>query len=211
MIKFNDDENVRLDRQIKITKLEINKKIKDCESNIKDISNSKIATTTERGGKYTLISVRENMKTNIVAKLQEFIKRFKVNEEGYYRKYKDLVGEDQHSIDSKAGMIGSNFLQQGESHDDILKQREVEINNIVKSINELTAMFKDLQTLVVEQGTILDRIDYNIETAERGIIDANKELTKADKNLSSNCARNANLTLIVIIFFLALLILMKFK
>jgi syntaxin 16 len=153
------------------------------------------------------------MKTNIVAKLQEFIKRYKLNEEDYYGKYKDLVGEDSHrnSVDSKTGMGGSNFLQMESHQDSVLKQREVEINNIVKSINELTAMFKDLQTLVVEQGTILDRIDYNIDNAHRGVIDANDELRKADKNLSSNCARNANVTLIFAIFVLSLLILLKFK
>jgi syntaxin 16 len=137
-----------------------------------------------------------------------------LKEEDYYIKYKELVGEDIHinSLDSKSALDGGgnkDFLQQQDRHDEVLQQREVEINNLVKTINELSSMFKDLQMLVVEQGTILDRIDYNIESTEKIIIDANDHLTQADKNLASNCARNANLTLIAVIFVLSLLILMK--
>jgi syntaxin 16 len=32
-------------------------------------------------------------------------------------------------------------------------------------MNELAVIFKELSTLVIEQGTILDRIDFNIEQA----------------------------------------------
>jgi syntaxin 16 len=36
---------------------------------------------------------------------------------------------------------------------------------LVNSITNLASIFKDLSDLTLEQGTILDRIDYNIESA----------------------------------------------
>jgi len=42
-------------------------------------------------------------------------------------------------------------------------RRDHEINAIVQSIEELSQIFKELAVLVIDQGTILDRIDYNME------------------------------------------------
>jgi hypothetical protein len=48
MFKFNDDENIKLDRIIKTTREEITKKIKTCEENIKKISYEVIDSNEER-------------------------------------------------------------------------------------------------------------------------------------------------------------------
>ena len=38
-----------------------------------------------------------------------------------------------------------------------------EIVRVAQSINELATLFRELNVLVIEQGSIIDRIDYNIE------------------------------------------------
>ena len=40
-----------------------------------------------------------------------------------------------------------------------------EVRGILQSINDLAQIMKDLSVLVIDQGTILDRIDYNMEQA----------------------------------------------
>jgi uncharacterized FlaG/YvyC family protein len=49
------------------------------------------------------------------------------------------------------------------NNDAVIEQREQEINDIAKGIIELADIFKDLQSMVIDQGTMLDRIDYNVE------------------------------------------------
>lgn len=56
--------------------------------------------------------------------------------------------------------------------------RGKEISNIARSINELAVLFKDLSVLVVEQGTILDRIDYNVKEAKENMEQAIVHLEK---------------------------------
>jgi len=60
--------------------------------------------------------------------------------------------------------------------------RDKQIRKIYRSIVELNEMTKDLAMLIVDQGTILDRIDYNIENASYETERAVEELTQAEKH-----------------------------
>ena len=62
------------------------------------------------------------------------------------------------------------------------EQRSQEITNIAQSINELHTIFKELAVLVIDQGTILDRIDYNLEQVSATVEEGRKQLTKAEKH-----------------------------
>ncbi|KRZ07953.1 Syntaxin-16 [Trichinella zimbabwensis] len=45
----------------------------------------------------------------------------------------------------------------------LVKEREREILHVTRSIVELNQLFRDLATYISDQGTVLDRIDYNVE------------------------------------------------
>lgn len=47
----------------------------------------------------------------------------------------------------------------------VAEERDREVRNILQSIADLGQIMKDLSVLVIDQGTILDRIDYNMEQA----------------------------------------------
>ena len=49
----------------------------------------------------------------------------------------------------------------------LAEERDREVRNILQSIADLGQIMKDLSVLVIDQGTILDRIDYNMEQARR--------------------------------------------
>ena len=67
------------------------------------------------------------------------------------------------------------------NNDREISQRESEINEIAKSIFQLSDLFKELQSMVVEQGTMLDRIDYNIEQTVVHVKQGHKELVQVKK------------------------------
>lgn len=61
------------------------------------------------------------------------------------------------------------------------RQRDRELTEIAKSISELAELFKDLSGLVIDQGTLLDSVEYNIEQTSVQVADAVKELDTATR------------------------------
>lgn len=73
-------------------------------------------------------------------------------------------------------MLQETSQRQTGQNDAAIAQREREINDIAKGIIELSDIFRELQTMIIDQGTMLDRIDYNVERMGTEVKAADKEL-----------------------------------
>ena len=214
--KFDDQENKKLNKSIKEISTEMTQELKQCQNILKEIIIDKedlndINNFSELNA--TNVQIKQNMKQNIITKLNDFTKKFKLNQELYNNKFQDFVIDEEmanksFSIRKNEEKNSNDFLSTQENNDQ-LRRRDEDLTNLLKSVNDLAQIFKDMQTLVMEQGTILDRIDYNIDIASSNISKGKKNITKADKHMKNNCFRNVIIILIVIIFIEALLLVLK--
>lgn len=83
---------------------------------------------------------------------------------------------DKSFSQSTLSQLQTSQQRQYANNDSAIAQREREINDIAKGIIELSDIFKDLQTMVIDQGTMLDRIDFNVERMTTEVKGAEKEL-----------------------------------
>ncbi|EFQ26135.1 SNARE domain-containing protein [Colletotrichum graminicola M1.001] len=98
-----------------------------------------------------------------------------------------------------------------QSNDAAIIQREREIEDIAQGIIELADIFRDLQTMVIDQGTMLDRIDYNVERMATDVKGAEKELVVAAGYQKKTTKRKIILLLLIIIAGMIILLVIKPK
>ena len=104
------------------------------------------------------------------------------------------------------------LMQQSLQNVDLLNQRDQEIDKIVRSIEQLNSIFKDVTTLIHDQGTVLDRIDHNVAQSAIRVEQAHKSLVKAEKLQKSNRKMMVIFVLTcVVVFLTVLLIIVKFS
>ena len=206
LVKFNEDENDEIDKQIKDLAHSMTDKVLCVEGNIRKLNSyqKENLTDIER-------ILNENMKLTLAQKLKEFTQEFKANEVNYSNSFKQFNSNnnniDEEILDEDES---NNNLCQINDGNEILLKRDREISKLLDSINDLASIFKDIQNLVQEQGTILDRIDYNIEEASDKTKEAHKHLIKANEHLKNNCFNKAILILMIVIFIECVLIMFKY-
>ena len=90
------------------------------------------------------------------------------------------------------------------------KARQGDIGKLVRQINELAVIFKELSILVVEQGTVLDRIDYNVSEARKQVEKGKKELDKAANAEKSTRAKSVLTCLVTSNLIMGFLLVLRF-
>ncbi|RMZ54704.1 hypothetical protein APUTEX25_003082, partial [Auxenochlorella protothecoides] len=91
----------------------------------------------------------------------------------------------------------------------LIDDRDREVAGIVASIHELAQIMKDLSVLVIDQGTVLDRIDYNMEATAAQVTEGVKQLAKAEKKQKQGLMAVCIMFLLVAIGILVLFVVIK--
>ncbi|XP_055329364.1 syntaxin-16-like [Paramacrobiotus metropolitanus] len=97
-------------------------------------------------------------------------------------------------------------LQIHEENVEMARHRERQITEVVKSITELNEIFNDLSMMVVEQGTVVDRIDYNVDRAAGQTAVGLQQLQKAENYQRKNRKFICIVFLAVVIVFLMIIL-----
>ena len=224
MLQFNEEENKKISKNIKKVSTQLKQELKQVNKNIRLYINEEL----KQADNELQYRIKNNMSQNILTELNSFSKKFKLNQEIYSKKCKELVIEEEednnnflelydistNNSDNNDNIINDNDANQNflmkEEPDQLLQKRENELNEIVRGVNKLQELFKDLHIIVIEQGTILDRIDYNIDVGFNNVSKGKKKIIEADEHHKGSCFRNAILFLLITIFVECLLILFKF-
>lgn len=61
----------------------------------------------------------------------------------------------------------------------LLQERDKEITQLASGVLEVSTIFREMQSLIINQGTIIDRIDYNLQNTVIELKSGQKELDRA--------------------------------
>lgn len=92
--------------------------------------------------------------------------------------------QQQQLLQKQAQLPMDDQLALDAQHNARLRERQAEMNAILKSFAELNTLFQEVNTLVVDQGSALDRIDYNIEQVEHRVELGAVSLEKAHRTIT---------------------------
>ena len=205
---FNETESKLITQNIQMISSKMTQQLKKCKQLAKELKIQLSLSDLDE-------NVKINMYQNLLNRLAETTRALQINEEMQLQKYQEFNGvEDSFFNLNNYDSIETNQTQNFKSIDtkklDVNKERNKEIDQIVKTVNELKEIFMDVSELVIAQGTILDRIDYNTYQIRHNIRRGNKEMEETHERLKSGCLRRINQILVLSIFIMAILIIFKF-
>jgi len=177
------------------------------------------AATRRAGGEEAAIGA--NVQRSLAKQLQELSVSFRQSQRKYLAEVqaqKGMGGTSNHfaGIGDLSTEEGGSFFttQQVQVVDDLqeaIESRDQEISKIAQSIEELGTIFKELAVLVIDQGTILDRIDYNMEAVVESTKTGVKQLEKAEKAQKNARPMKCIVCLVITIVILMVILILKHK
>jgi len=213
-LRFENDYSDQ-DREIEILTQTITGLIRKCQTMLK-----KIATIGNEEGAnlpYQERAVRLNVMRAKATKVQQLSKQFRKIQKHFLEKLAGQKGTGSQFFTEDSGIsldgvdrgLTDAQMQELARMDTTASQRQADIVKIAQSVNELAQIFNELNVLVVQQGTVLDRIDYNIEQTLGQLKGAHVELKKAEKYQKRSRSTMCIIVLVVLIAFCSLILIFR--
>ncbi|KAL6458582.1 hypothetical protein MHYP_G00338120 [Metynnis hypsauchen] len=186
------DDSSEEEHAIEITTQEITQMFHRCQRAVTGLQ-SRCGHCTEQEER-----LLRNVVSSLAQSLQELSTSFRHTQSSYLKRMKNREERSRHFFDSGPLMeededvalydrgFTDDQLALVEQNTVLVEEREREIRQIVQSISDLNEIFRDLAGMVVEQGTVLDRIDFNVEQACVRTEDGLKQLQKAEQYQKKN-------------------------
>jgi len=208
------DEESQEESNIKRLTNEITQMFAECHHQIKSIRRNTLYNTS--GNEEIIV---QNLISYLSGRLQDITTTFRRSQNDYLkslqaREEKSAQFFDLDEVDPLTEALDQQWSEKNQmllqDNNRFVQQREQEINAIVQNIGQLNTIFKDLAQMVTEQGTIIDRIDYNIENTNIKVNDGLQQIKKAAMYQKSDKKMHCIIILAVIVI-LELLILVTVK
>ncbi|SCN63584.1 SNARE protein, putative [Plasmodium chabaudi adami] len=228
---LNNDE--KLSEEISQMSTDITMLIKKCEQKIHMISNDSNYDVNNEN--YIIEKLKKNAKSSLISQLQYISKSFQKKQNNYIKEYKKLTNNcdqvEQYQNDTPHKTYkqqNSDLFMQGIINEEYnmheqqslyeqpnqvnllnINKRNSDLQQIANTVIDLHNIFKELSVMLVDQGSLLDQIDYNIDMSldksEKGLY----QLKKLEKEENGKIAARCVSFLTTLIFVLLILIILK--
>ncbi|XP_023636828.1 syntaxin-42 isoform X3 [Capsella rubella] len=164
-------------------------------------------------------NLRKNVQRSLATDLQSLSMELRRKQSTYLKRLQQQK-EGQDGIDLEFNMNGkmSRLDEEDELGGSTIKmkkgqhvsaEREREIQQVLGSVNDLAQIMKDLSALVIDQGTIVDRIDYNVQNVSTSVEEGFKQLQKAERTQREGPMVKCATILLILCFIMIVLLVLK--
>lgn len=203
---FGHQDTTQLEYDIRIRSHRLTDLLHSVEHKVRSIAKNQSSDAAEK-------TIRQNLQKRFATPLQILSMSFRKRQKNYLEKLRQmresygdaddgLVSVPLHEHNSEttsettpealAAERPTSFtdmqLQSVQNSSALAEERKRELSRVATNINDLATLVKDIAALVVDQGTVLDRVDYNLEDVRETTSAATRQLQIADRYQSKRHA-----------------------
>lgn len=197
---FEEKDTSLLESDIRTHSHRLTQSLHTAERKLRNITKQTQPSNTAEPQTHVETRIRINIQKRFAAPLQELSMSFRKRQKTYFEKLKELreiYDKPSNSSLSTAATLVDMHPHEDDQHGEstfsetqlltvesasaLTHERTQELNRVAANIYDLASLVNDIASFVVDQGTVLDRIDYNLEHVNTTTFKAVRELRIADR------------------------------